>query len=655
MITCPKCHRQYPDSHRFCRRCGVTLVSAATSPELEANRQLLEQRVADAPADPGLLAEYGRQLRTMGRLREALIQLHKAHALAPDDPDFRGALADAYLEEGAWDKVPPLLEPLVAQTPSESVLRQLLAAHGKLGHRDESLAILGRLLQLRPEDSSLLEQERDLLVEAGRHDELRAACRRILASRPDDVATLRPLARSLLLDQAPDARPVLSRIHELDPDDAFANLEIGIQLCRETSPGTPPREALAALESAMAKADSLDEYERQRLTLYLACAQLGCQKLELQPRVTLGDLNFSRFTAEDRAIAARALLAAATKDESAGDAAGAVEAYRLVARVSPSAKVDGHIHRLTARRRRVRGLTVTVAACALVLVAAAYAAWFFSYATVRVAPTIAALVGGSAALSDLTLELDGQTSILGGPIRTLRVSARKRHVVHLSHPQLQPWTTEFTPMGHSTTTLDPALSYQSGWLTVRTGTVPMQAALDGTPIGVTPLARVKCAIGRHTLSLEHPFHLPVTRALDVSPGVEATVFAAPSPKPDVVVFEGALGSGAEQIINLPKAVPEARPGRYDLVIEWDPTGAEVECHASTHMRMGEDIYTEDWETGVADAKGTSPLSTMTYIDQVSPGGHEPLAMDAHVTSSLRLVNRSPGAIHYHVYSRFVGR
>lgn len=97
MKICPACKAKYDEDKKFCRKCGVSLVSEKVmAPDVVAKRQSFEIHITQDPLNASLLAQYGEYLTSILLYDDALVQLHKALEIEPTNESFRRKVIDIY-------------------------------------------------------------------------------------------------------------------------------------------------------------------------------------------------------------------------------------------------------------------------------------------------------------------------------------------------------------------------------------------------------------------------------------------------------------------------------------------------------------------------------------------------------------------------------
>lgn len=227
---------RFPD-HEGAGRAVLEL--AERNPEANATLDTVE-RAARECRDPArqraLLLGLARIQNRSGRTGVALATLRRLESSQPQDPEGLLALARMLTEDRQHAEA---LERLSRVDPTDldsqladDYLRALAQAHRGAGQLDEAAAAMGRLREIHSDDIEVLQQEVDLLVQAGRYT--------------DALAVL--TARS-------------GSDRESDPDLALVRLRAGVQLAAGLDD-----EAFESLSDLVA-ADGLGDASKQMLAL----------------------------------------------------------------------------------------------------------------------------------------------------------------------------------------------------------------------------------------------------------------------------------------------------------------------------------------------------------------------------------------------------
>jgi tetratricopeptide (TPR) repeat protein len=159
----------------------------------EQARPLYEQALAESPADPALLTDYGFLQESHGRvaIRTAARCYQRAIDADPamDKPHWQLIGALAALRD--LDTVLPRYEQQVAAAPGDPRgYRFLSAAWLRAGDYDKAATTISAGLQVAPDDPALTEQQGDLYAATGRPDEALASWRRAfaLATEADGIS-----------------------------------------------------------------------------------------------------------------------------------------------------------------------------------------------------------------------------------------------------------------------------------------------------------------------------------------------------------------------------------------------------------------------------------------------------------------------------------
>ena len=104
MKVCPSCKGQYDENMKFCRKCGVSLVTdKASTPNVIAKRHVYETKITQEPGNTNILVEYGNYLLSIGLIDEALIQYFSAIELKAEGETVRMRIVEAYHGDKQYD------------------------------------------------------------------------------------------------------------------------------------------------------------------------------------------------------------------------------------------------------------------------------------------------------------------------------------------------------------------------------------------------------------------------------------------------------------------------------------------------------------------------------------------------------------------------
>ncbi|MBC7802344.1 MAG: tetratricopeptide repeat protein [Candidatus Parcubacteria bacterium] len=154
----------------------------------------------DLPPQHGTL---GQALRQAGRPAEAIMELRRAWALAPDAPGVLRELVTALIEYDMCDKALAVARQALERDPaSHEAMTALGLAHQKLHDPDAALLAYEAALRVRPGDAGLHDARGAIFHELGRVDEALAEYDRALSLRPEFplAAFHRALARLQIQD-----------------------------------------------------------------------------------------------------------------------------------------------------------------------------------------------------------------------------------------------------------------------------------------------------------------------------------------------------------------------------------------------------------------------------------------------------------------------
>lgn len=247
---------------------------------LDDAETLATKGAALAPRDPYYIAKLGEVWQARGDAEKAREQYERALLMDPSFVPALGALGVHYLSTGDLQSAELLYADFVEYAPGDLdanlMYARLLSARGE---NDLALDHYARSLEIAPDDPVVLTETANLLVGMGRTDEAASYLRRALALEPENAAAHAQLGRLLMMKS--------------DFPGAMASYGQAVALAPENA------DVLDA--AAFAFSIGGDYAEAIRLTERV---------MELQP---------TRFTS---------LFALGNYRKFAGDAAGALEAYR---------------------------------------------------------------------------------------------------------------------------------------------------------------------------------------------------------------------------------------------------------------------------------------------------------------------------------------
>lgn len=357
MMICKNCRTQYADGKKFCQKCGSQLApEESMSPEIMAQRQILETRLAQDPANGSLLAEYADLLAKIGLSQEASSRLRSFLEAHPADTSARRALARALETAKAWDESAAQLLVLLADQPGDIDLQASLArCYLAADRRSSALEVLSRLASASDAGVDILIQLRDLLLNEARYEALPALCRRILEQVPDDRASWRALADALLrAGDREGAQVAFANLLQLAPGDARACYYVGSHRFEQTQgdAGRMTREVLPLLETALGDPMRLSDEELDRAKIYQACAQLLTGSVDPALLTEIERLSRTRdhWTPQLTSLMVGALEMVARLWREAGDVEAAMRVLRQALEIDDSTQLREKIAALITER-----------------------------------------------------------------------------------------------------------------------------------------------------------------------------------------------------------------------------------------------------------------------------------------------------------------
>ncbi len=277
---------------------------------LQSKKNEWELRLEKNPESLPLLARLAELEVRLGNKRHVVRLYEQCTDLAPDDPNYRLALARAYrtneqplraitaykqlieldasraagyyrelaalcVEERQTEEAVNVARAIVASAPADfPALRGLARAYSANGQRDEALDAFRKLLQLKPGDPDALREYGDMLAGYSRFGEAQEAYRNLLAAAPNDRVRL-------------EAVRLLAALYE---DHGHADdLIREFRALAEQAPDNPSvQEELAAVYTASGDGDRAVEVLESALRLS-ADEETGLRKL-LRAAYEAGDL-----------------------------------------------------------------------------------------------------------------------------------------------------------------------------------------------------------------------------------------------------------------------------------------------------------------------------------------------------------------------------
>jgi len=214
--------------HPYLRERGIDgLLDAYSSLGLlQTKKDEWEVRLADAPESLLLIARLAELELRLGNKRRVVRLYERCADLAPDDTNYRLALARAYrtneqplkaiaaykhliqqddaraagyyrelaalcVEERQTEEAVLVARAIVQRAPADfPALRNLARAYAANSQRDDALETFRKLLQLKPNDADSLREYGDMLGKFGRFGEAQEAYRNLLAAAPNERVRL---------------------------------------------------------------------------------------------------------------------------------------------------------------------------------------------------------------------------------------------------------------------------------------------------------------------------------------------------------------------------------------------------------------------------------------------------------------------------------
>ena len=197
----------------------------------------LEEAVQRQPNGRVAWQNLGVARQRLGDRDGAIEALAQAYALAPDDPDLAGSLAQAHLDAEQWSQAAELLGRVTAAFPERADLwLRLGLARERLGDTAPALDAFEAALRVDGENREGLAEQAAMRLAYGalrnqESERAAAAARRLTAWRPEDVEAWTYLGLALL--QAGDAEAAAEafrRSSELAPEAAEGPNNLGSAL-----------------------------------------------------------------------------------------------------------------------------------------------------------------------------------------------------------------------------------------------------------------------------------------------------------------------------------------------------------------------------------------------------------------------------------------
>ena len=165
MKVCPSCKGQYDENMKFCRKCGVSLVSdKASTPNVIAKRHVFETKISQEPGNTDILVEYGDYLVSLGLIDDALIQYFKAIEMKAGDQIVRMRIADAYRSGKQYDNAITQLLILMEARPKDIALKEkLYSIYLEAEKLSDAAELLRQLHDIEPSNLNHLVRRLDIL------------------------------------------------------------------------------------------------------------------------------------------------------------------------------------------------------------------------------------------------------------------------------------------------------------------------------------------------------------------------------------------------------------------------------------------------------------------------------------------------------------
>ncbi len=158
-------------------------------------RPWVHSRVLPGSDNPMFSHILGVELANLGRPDEALVYLEKARLQNKDNPDTIAALAQIYMTRGEFEKIGPLVGPLLSREkpPAYEILYLAGQAYQKTGQPDLAEAVFNRALTHYGVNASLLNALGDCYQQQGRSYDARGAWQKSLELSPDQPEVRRKI------------------------------------------------------------------------------------------------------------------------------------------------------------------------------------------------------------------------------------------------------------------------------------------------------------------------------------------------------------------------------------------------------------------------------------------------------------------------------
>lgn len=150
---------QAPDARRMDRiwaACGSRMARQCDAwfedGDYPKSVQLLRIRREMFPNDYEIATDLGWLLESMERWDEALAVYSRYRLQNPKDPDRAFPEANLFFQKRQYEKVPPLLEPTIAERPHGNSYRLLAHSYERLGRLSDCIRVWEQYLKVNPND-----------------------------------------------------------------------------------------------------------------------------------------------------------------------------------------------------------------------------------------------------------------------------------------------------------------------------------------------------------------------------------------------------------------------------------------------------------------------------------------------------------------------
>ncbi len=188
MKFCPSCKDQYDENMKFCRKCGVPLITdKASTPNVIAKRHVFETKISQEPGNTNILVEYGDYLLSVGLIDDALIQYFKAIEMKAGDETVRMRIADAYQSGKQYDNAITQFFILMEARPKDIALKEkLYSIYLEAEKLSDAAELLRQMHDIEPSNLNHLVRRLDILHKKPDHDndEVLNICRILHHEKP---------------------------------------------------------------------------------------------------------------------------------------------------------------------------------------------------------------------------------------------------------------------------------------------------------------------------------------------------------------------------------------------------------------------------------------------------------------------------------------